>query len=120
MRIRWEGIEAIYLHREAIDGRKGIDGLAGIVQTEMGIKDIGRRLFLFTNNPRSRLKILAWDRTGFSLWLKRLEADRFPWPSLEDGEETIQITEPMLYALLDGVNIWKAKPHKTVDYSVFL
>lgn len=119
MKVRWEGIEGIYIHREPVDGRKGIDGLAAIVQSSMGISDIGRRLFLFTNRNRSRLKILAWDRTGFSLWLKRLEAEKFPWPSLDEANPTEEITEQMLYSLLDGVNIWKLRPHRTLDYSQF-
>lgn len=119
MRVRWEGIEGIYLHREPVDGRKGIDGLAAIVQGEMGIQEIGHRLFLFTNKNRSRMKILAWDRTGFSLWLKRLEAEKFPWPSYDQVGVTEEITESMLYSLLEGVNIWRSKPHKTLDYSNF-
>jgi transposase len=117
MKIRWEGVEGIYLYRDPVDGRKGIDGLAAIVQSEMGLPSMHCRLFLFSSKNRSRLKILAWDRTGFCLWLKRLEAEKFPWP--KDTESTIELTEQMLYAFLDGFNIWQTRPHKTLDYACF-
>ncbi|MBN1378230.1 MAG: IS66 family insertion sequence element accessory protein TnpB, partial [Gammaproteobacteria bacterium] len=27
-----------------------------------------------------KLKALYWDKTGFALWYKRLERDKFNWP----------------------------------------
>ena len=38
-------------------------------------------LFVFCNAQRPILKALYWDRTGFCLWMQRLEKHRFPWPA---------------------------------------
>jgi len=63
----------VYLHREPVDFRKQIDGLAVIVQTSMELSPMREALFVFTNRRADRIKVLWWDGTGFCLWLKRLE-----------------------------------------------
>jgi len=49
--------------------------------------------------------MLYFDRSGFALWLKRLEESRFPWP-MEADEETVQASYEDLKFLLDGVNVF--------------
>jgi transposase len=34
-------------------------------------------IYVLSNRRRDRIKLLLWDRTGFWLMIKRLEADRF-------------------------------------------
>jgi transposase len=114
--LRPESFAGIYLHRDNIDFRKSIDGLAAIVEQEMGIDVFGAHLFLFCNRNRTRMKILYWDSTGFALWYKRLERDRFKWPRRHD-DEVIAIDAHQLEWLLDGYDIWKMHPHKKVNYS---
>lgn len=110
----------IYLHRGEIDFRKGLDGLAVLVQDEMGMKPCeGRRLFVFTNRTRRRVRILYWDTTGYALWMKRLDEARFPWPkaALESrGNVSIKLTERELTWLLEGYEFWRLKPHKSLSY----
>ena len=60
--------------------RKQINGLALIVQEQMEMDPFQDALFVFCNGQRRILKALYWDRTGFCLWMKRLEKHRFPWP----------------------------------------
>ena len=64
----------------ATDMRKQINGLALIVQEQMEMDPFQDALFVFCNGQRRILKALYWDRTGFCLWMKRLEKHRFPWP----------------------------------------
>jgi transposase len=71
---------AIYLHRDVVDFRKSINGLVTIVEQEMALSPFGDALFVFCNRNRDRVKVLYWDKTGFCLWYKRLEKEKFKWP----------------------------------------
>ena len=70
----------VYLHRETIDFRIGINGLAILVEQAMHLDPFGRSVFAFCNRRRDRIRLLFYDRSGFWLLMKRLEADRFAWP----------------------------------------
>ncbi|WP_299020014.1 IS66 family insertion sequence element accessory protein TnpB [uncultured Photobacterium sp.] len=74
---------AIYLYRHFVDFRKSINGLAALVESETTLALDSGALFLFTNKQRDKIKILYWDTTGFALWYKRLEKDKFKWPVRE-------------------------------------
>ena len=102
----------IYLHREFVDFRKSINGLSVIIEFEMGLPLMNGALFLFANKSRDKLKILYWDKTGFALWYKRLEKDKFKWPSGLDQDD-IELDEQQLTWLLDGYDIIG---HQTVSY----
>ena len=97
--------ESIFIHKSPVDMRKSINGLSIIVAAEMGLDLKASALFIFCNKPRTHLKILYFDRSGFALWLKRLECGKFPWPRA-DEEAVISIEAKDLEFILDGVNIW--------------
>ncbi|MGR3983529.1 IS66 family insertion sequence element accessory protein TnpB [Pseudoalteromonas sp. 1181_04] len=65
--------KCIYLHRDAVDFRKSIDGLVAIVEGELERDAYTGALFLFCNKAKDKLKLVYWDKTGFALWYKRLE-----------------------------------------------
>jgi transposase len=106
----------VYLHRDPVDGRKAINGLSEIVeQAQMG--DLtGANLFVFCGRRRDVIKILYFDKTGFALWQKRLERDRFPWPKKHD-EGILNITAEQMEWLLSGYDIWKMKPFEKFHFS---
>ena len=108
-------LPAVYLHRDPIDFRVGIDGLAARVEQEMALSPLTGALFLFTNCRRDRVKILYWDQTGFALWLKRLEAARFAWPR-KVSEAVLTLSEDQLQWLLAGYDITLMKPHPSLVY----
>jgi len=114
--LRVERFKGIYLHRNIVDFRKSINGLAIIVEEDMKLDLFEPYLFLFCNKRRNMLKVLYWDATGFALWHKRLEKDRFIWPRKFE-EDVIQVNHQQLTWLLGGYNIWKMKPHKKMKYS---
>ena len=58
----WGLATKIYIATEAIDMRKGFEGLYGLVRDRLGEDPFSGHLFLFTNRTRTRLKTLAWDR----------------------------------------------------------
>ena len=78
--ITWSDTVDIYLHRDPVDFRKSINGLVVIVEDCMAPAACSGALFVFCNKSRDKLKALYWDRTGFALWYKRLEKEKFKWP----------------------------------------
>ena len=97
--------ESLYIHRDPVDLRKNINGLSVIVCEEMKLDLKSRSLFIFCNQRRTHIKILYFDRSGFALWLKRLEDSKFPWPK-NWNEETISVAAKDFELVLDGINIW--------------
>ena len=89
----------VYLHREPIDFRAGINSLAIVVEQSMGLDPFQRAVFAFCNRRRDRIKLLIYDRSGFWMLLKRLEGCKFVWPTIADG--VMRISPAMFAALLD-------------------
>lgn len=110
-----DSFSKIFLYKPHVDFRKQIDGLAAIVEGEMRLSPFQNQIFAFTNVARSRLKILYWDRTGFALWQKRLEKNRFPWPERSSGY--LELTAKQIGWILDGVDIFKIRPHEELNYT---
>ncbi len=92
--------------------RKQINGLAALVQEEMGQSPFSGGWYVFCGRDRRRVKVLYWDRTGFALWQKRLERDRFPWP--EAPGQVRQLTEQEIQWLLQGIDFFHA--HQELRY----
>lgn len=107
-------VPLVYLCRNAVDFRKGINGLAVLVEETLQLDPFSEQLFVFCNRNRNRIKILYWERNGFCLWQKRLERDRFAWP--RDDEALVTLTGKQLNWLIDGVDLWALRPHKRLAY----
>ena len=71
----------VFLHRDFVDFRKSINGLVSIVEDELVRDAYTGTLFVFCNKAKDKLKIIYWDKTGFARWYKRLEKQKFKWPS---------------------------------------
>lgn len=108
-------LPTIYLHRAPVDFRKAVNGLCEVVQTELSMNPFDENLYVFCNRGRDKLKVLQWDRTGFVLWCKRLEKDKFKWP-LDKTDEVIEVNEQSLLWLLSGLTIRPPKPHQALYY----
>lgn len=106
----------VYLYTGIVDMRKSIDGLAALVEQELELNPLTETLFVFCNRGRDKVKMLYWERNGFVLWYKRLEKQRFTW--LEPAHsEPIAMTGYQLNLLLDGLDIFNNKPHKSLFYT---
>jgi transposase len=105
----------IYLHRAPVDFRKAINGLSIIVDNEMGHSIFGDGLFVFCNKRRDKLKVLYWDKTGFCLWQKRLEKDKFMWPC-KHADVVISWNSEQLNWLLRGFDVSKFNAHNPLKY----
>jgi transposase len=98
----------VYLHRTPVDFRLNINGLAALVQHALGLDPFAACVYVFSNRRRNRVKVLGWDRNGFWLLLKRLEEDRFIWPS-EAAVPTLTVEQ--LHWLLEGIDIGVVQRH---------
>ncbi len=104
----------IYLSIDPVDFRKQAHGLAVIVEHVLKQNPIVEKtLFVFTNKRRDAVKILYWDATGFALWWKSLEKEKFRWPRKRSGPMQIQAKE--LRWLLEGVDFTQIKTHQRID-----
>jgi len=112
-------ISTVYLHRAPVDFRKSINGLSIIVENDMSLSALSGALFVFCNKKRDKLKLLYWDKTGFALWYKRLEQEKFKWPR-KMIEETIELDETQLHWLLEGYDITKMQAHTALNYQTLL
>jgi transposase len=55
--LRLNYFDEIYLYRPVVDFRKGIVGLAGIVQNEMELSPFKKSLYLFSNRHHNKIKL---------------------------------------------------------------
>ncbi len=90
----------IFICLEAVDFRKGIDGLAGVCRNHLGENPISGALFAFRNKSKNAIKLLVYDGQGFWLCMKRLSKGSFKW---WPGEKEASARE--LYTLL-----WNGNP----------
>ena len=91
----------IFAYTKPTDMRKSFQGLLALVQDLFRDQDpYSGSLYLFVNRRGNYVKILAWDRTGFALFAKRLERGRFLFPSAAPSQE---LSEKTLRFLLDGI-----------------
>ncbi len=112
-------LPAVYLCRDIVDFRKGINGLSILVEEVLLRDPFSEQLFVFCNRHRDRVKIIYWEHSGFCMWQKRLEKARFKWPRTLGGE-VITLTGQQLNWLLDGYDITRLQAHERLFYSSVL
>jgi transposase len=86
------------------DLRKGFDGLAAVVQTQLTEDPFSGQLFVFRGRRGDRVKLLWWDGDGLCLFAKRLESGRFIWPQAVSG--SVHLSGAQLSMLLEGID-WR-------------
>ena len=84
------GADKVYIACGCTDLRKGIDGLARLVQQQFALDPFANTLFLFCGRRRDRIKGLYWEKDGFILLYKRLEQGAYQWPRSESEVEVVQ------------------------------
>ena len=91
------------------DMRKGMDGLAALVQTTLAENPFSGHIFVFRGRRGDLVKLVWFDGDGLCLFAKRLERGRFVWPQATSG--TVALTAAQLSMLLEGID-WR-RPVKT-------
>jgi transposase len=104
----------VYVHRDAVDFRKNITGLSALVEQALGRDPFAPAVYVFRNRRADRIKLLMWERNGFWLLMKRLEADKFVWPR---GDAVLELTVEQLHWLLDGIDVAAMRKHPARHYA---
>lgn len=107
------GAEKIYIACGYTDLRRGIDGLAAIVEKQFQLDPFSNTLFLFCGRRKDRIKALYWENNGFILLYKRLEEGIFQWP--RNQAEAKSITLQQYRWLMEGLKIEQPKAHHKVS-----
>ena len=94
----------IVVATEPVDFRKGHDGLAAVVQNELGLDPYSGVAYVFRAKRADRIKVLWFDGTGLALAYKRLEGGRFAWPAVRNG--AVRPTRAQFEALFEGLD-WR-------------
>ncbi len=75
----------ILVASKPVDFRKGHDGLATVIQNELGRDPYSGVAYVFRTKRSDRIKVPWFDGTGRVLACKRLEQGRFVWPAVRNG-----------------------------------
>ena len=100
----------IVVATQPVDFRKQHEGLAAIVQNELGLDPYSGVAVVFRCKRMDRIKVLWWDGTGLVLAHKRLEQGGFAWPSVHDG--TMRLSRAQFEALFEGLDwrrVWQRR-----------
>jgi transposase len=91
----------VYLYGQAVDMRKSFDGLYAVARAAFTQDPTGGDLYVFVNRSGRQIKVLYFDRSGWCVWAKRLEAGQFisDWSQARTSE--IDCTQ--LKLLLEGI-----------------
>ena len=104
----------VFICLQPTDLRKSFDSLAALITGAIGQNPLSGHLFVFLNRSRDRVKILFWDRSGYCLYYKRLEAGTFKLPSQSGvgGEVSCALSLPELTLMLEGIELQGARRRK--------
>jgi transposase len=99
----------VWLAAGVTDMRKGMDGLAALVQTTLAENPFSGHIFVFRGRRGDLVKLLWFDGDGMCLYAKRLERGRFVWPQAMSG--SVALSAAQLSMLLEGID-WR-RPVRT-------
>src|SRR2546428_237700 len=93
--------------RSGVALRRSFDRLSAQVQEFLRQDPLSGHVFVFFNRQRNRVKMLVWERDGFWLLYKRLEAGTF---AALDRDE---INARELYLFLEGIEVVRERRRYT-------
>lgn len=107
---------SVYIWQGAMDMRVSFDRLSIFIKENLSSSSITSSLYVFLSRNRDRVKILYWDRDGYALWYKRLEAGIF---KVEQKLEYEEITGVDLSQLLEGMDLSRIKLRKSAESGLY-
>ena len=104
-----------FLYRHQSDMRKGFDGLSGLVRDGMTKDPLSGDVFIFFNKRRNQVKLLLWERDGFSIYHKRLERGTYELPSISDPFTSAELRSDGLMLILQGISLQSVRRRKRFE-----
>jgi len=72
-----EGQIRVHLYGYPCDMRKSFSGLYALTRQGLRADPLSGDLYVFISRRATMMKVLYFDRSGFCIWAKKLEAGRF-------------------------------------------
>jgi len=94
----------LFVATEPTDLRRSFDGLSALVAGKFEREVFDGDAFVFRNRRGNQVRVLYWDRDGYVIWMKRLEAGTFRRLRAENGEDVLEVDVARLTMLLEGVD----------------
>jgi transposase len=107
--------DRVFVFLTPTDMRKSFNTLSAIVKNN-NMNPLSGDLYVFTNKPRNKFKILVWEKGGYWICAKRLEEGIFavPFTKIINSNENylleIDLTE--LRLLIEGIELRQIKKNK--------
>lgn len=107
---------AVYVYTGILDMRVGFDRLAARIQEECQRSAMQGGWYVFFSRTRDRVRIFYWDRDGYAMWTKRLEAGSYKVEKRDGYEELAAID---LTAILEGTELSRIKVRKNAENGLY-
>jgi transposase len=100
----------IFVATAPCDMRKQFDGIAVLVEQGLRHDPRSGHLFVVFNRRGDQVRILFWDRHGYSMFAKRLERGRFRLPWEQDAVgASVEMEAAELALILEGIDLRGAR-----------
>jgi transposase len=107
-----------FLYSQPTDMRKSFDGLSGLVRNQLDRDPLSGEVYVFLNRDRSIIKLLVWDRSGYSIFSKRLEQGSFEKPVSDDKATGLRLNWEQLVLILEGISLKSVQRRKRFSMPV--
>lgn len=105
----------IFVYAQPTDMRCGFNKLAMLAESYMLKDPFSGHLFVFFNKAGDKCKILFWDRTGFVIWYKKLEAGTYEKLTCCSGPPSLEVDMAKLSWILEGIDLFKTRRRKRYE-----
>ena len=102
----------VFVALEPADLRRSYDGLAALVSGAFGRDVFDGDAFVFLNRRGTQVRVLYWDRDGYCIWMKRLEAGTFRKLEGACGQVLLEVDAGELAMVLSGIDAVKVTRRK--------
>ena len=97
--------------------RKSFDGLSGLARHGLAKDPLSGDVFIFFNRRRSQVKLLLWERDGFSIYYKRLERGTYELPSFDQQTGSAELQSDELMLILQGISLASVRRRKRFHFT---